>query len=548
MRFIITLIVLLTHPLIAFSYQNGMVVSEHKLASIAGAKILNAGGNAIDAAVATAYALAVVTPCCGNIGGGGFMTIHLENGQNFFLNFREKAPLLANKNMFLDAHGKLIPNLSTKGYLAVGVPGTVLGLETALKKFGKLSREVVMQPAIELAEQGYILSPYSYNLLKAYGQSFLNQPHLAAIYSKNGVFLPPGSRIIQHELAKTLRDIAAQGSGVFYHGWIAQTIVAESQQHGGLLSLKDFADYNVQFLNPIHCHYRGYDIISSPPPSSGGITLCEMLNILNYFPLTNIGFRSLNGARIIIEAMRYGFTDRNTRLGDPDFIKNPINELLSEHYAKSLSEKINASIHDLSGEVQVEESLQTTHFSVMDKKGNAVAMTFTLNGAFGAGVAAANTGFLLNNQMDDFASGKNPNKFGLVQSEANSIAGGKRPLSSMTPTIVLDHSNIYIVIGSPGGPRIITAVLLTLLNVIDYHMTLQNAVSKPRFHYQVTPNIVDTEPFAFSSLTKTGLEWYGYHLFRQEPWSAVESILVQNDGTVIGVNDPRRPDGAAIAG
>lgn len=530
-----------------FAGFNGMVVSEEKLASEAGASMLKQGGNAIDAAVATAYVLAVVSPCCGNIGGGGFMNIHFADGNSLFLNFREKAPSKATWNMYLDKQGEAIPKLSQNGYLAVGVPGTVLGLETARQKYGKLTRQQVMAPAIKLAEKGYKITPYTYHLFEVYGQNLHNEPAAAALYLRDDQFKKVGETIIQTDLAATLKLIAKEGPDAFYKGPIAKAIVKASDEHGGILQMSDFANYTVQELSPIHCTYRGYDIYSSPPPSSGGTTLCEMLHILDNFKIEDYGFRSFEGSRILIETMRYAFLDRNSKLGDPDFVKNPIEQLLSKDYAQKISEKIKDGYRPPMEIPAPPEHMQTTHFSTMDKEGNAVAMTFTLDNAYGAGVIAGNTGFFLNDQMDDFASGSlSPNLFGLVQGKANEIAPGKRPLSSMTPTIILKDGKVFLVTGSPGGPRIITSVFLTVINVLDFHMKIQDAVDEPRFHYQALPNVVDVEAFSFPFQTRKELEWAGYNLLRLPPWGAVESILANPDGTLMGGADYRRPNGGAV--
>jgi gamma-glutamyltranspeptidase/glutathione hydrolase len=427
---------------------HGMVVSEERRASQVGVDILRAGGNAIDAAVAVGYALAVTYPCCGNIGGGGFMTIHFANGKDVFLNFREKAPLAATADMFLDAHGNVIPGKSTRGYLAVAVPGTVMGLDAALQKFGTLPRQQVIAPAIRLAQQTK-----------------------------------------QFHLEKTLKQIAAKGPDAFYKGPIAAAIVQASQTHGGILSLQDFAQYNIEELSPIRCNYRGYTIISAPPPSSGGVTLCEALNILEGYPLQTLGFHSAASAHYVIEAMRYAFADRNNVLGDPDFVKNPVVRLISKDYAKQQHQQIPIDqatpSNELPAKTAEHEGNHTTHYSIIDKQGNAVAVTYTLNSWFGAKVIAGDTGFLLNDEMDDFSSKSgNANQFKLVQGSANRIQPGKRALSSMAPTIVTKGDQVFMVLGSRGGPRIITATLQTILNVIDYDMNIQAAVDAPRFHQQ----------------------------------------------------------------
>ena len=507
---------------------HGMVVTEQRLASEVGAAILQQGGNAIDAAVAVGYALAVVDPCCGNIGGGGFMTIHLANGRNIFVNFREKAPLKASKNMFRNEQ-------SVKGFLAAGVPGTVLGLDTVLQKYGTMTRKQVMAPAIQLADQGFPVSTYFANQMRTFVADFRAQPNVAAIFLKNNQPYQPGERLIQKELAYTLKLIAEKGPDVFYRGAIAKTLVAASNKNGGIWTLNDLSQYTVNESAPIQCHYRGYTILSAPPPSSGGVALCEMLNILSDFPLQTMRFHNATSVRAIVETMRVAFTDRNKKLGDPDFIKNPVSDLLSQSYAK----KISVRIHELT---------DTTHYSVLDGKGNAVAVTYTINGFFGAKVIAGHTGFFLNNEMDDFATkvGR-PNKFGLVQYDANAIAPGKRPLSSMTPTLVMKNNQLFMILGSPGGPRIITAVLLTLLNVIDYGFNIQDAVNAPRFHYQGEPDTIFYEPLAFTFFTAHQLEQWGYTLTPQQAWSAVEAILIDPRTHVIyGANDARKPDGAAI--
>ena len=529
--------------------KNAMVVSEQRLASQIGVDILHAGGNAIDAAVAMGYALAVVNPCCGNIGGGGFMTIHLANGKNVFLNFREKAPLKAYSEMFLDKENSKKHDATTTGYLAVAVPGTVLGLDTALQKYGTMTRQQVMAPAIQLAKEGYKVTPYESKTFANYAKDFSQQPEIAAIFLKNGQPYRAGERLIQNDLANTLQGIANNGPRYFYQGPVAQAIVKSSEAQGGILAWNDFAKYNVQELTPIKCSYHHYTLISAPPPSSGGITLCEMLNILENFPLQHLGYHTAASTHVIVEAMRYGFIDRNTKLGDPDFVKNPVAQLISKTYAVELSKKIRHSsiISKTKLPSPQHELTDTTHYSVIDNKGNAVAVTTTLNGFFGARVIANHTGFFLNNEMDDFAThiGR-ANKFGLVQQQVNAIQPKKRPLSSMTPTIIMQDGRVMMILGSPGGPRIITAVLLAILNVIDYKMAIQQAIDAPRFHYQVEPDEISMEPLTLSSTSTKKLEHLGYRIITQQRWAAVEAILIDSNGTLYGANDYRRPDGAAI--
>ncbi len=542
-RIVLALLFLLSFN--TYAANSGMVVSEQKVASQVGADILRAGGNAIDAAVAVGYALAVVNPCCGNIGGGGFMTIHLASGQDVFINFREKAPLKATRDMFIGR-----PEATTSGYLAVGVPGTVLGLDAALQKYGTMTRKQVMAPAIKLAREGYRVTWFDAKWFKSYRDDFRKQPNVAAIFLNHDKSYKQGERLIQTDLANTLQKIADFGPEVFYKGSIAEEIVKASNAHGGILTLEDFSSYNIEQLTPIHCNYRGYDIISAPPPSCGGVIVCEILNILENFPLGQMGYRSVQSMQDMIEAMRYGYADRNEKLGDPNFVNNPIEQLLSKKYAAEISMKIKkllaAPIKPPANNQH--ELTDTTHYSVMDKAGNAVAVTYTLNGFFGAKVIAGNTGFFLNDEMDDFASQPgSANKFGLVQFEKNAIAPGKRPLSSMTPTIVMKDGKVFMILGSPGGPRIITSVLLTIINVIDYGMPIQQAVNAPRFHFQGEPDTVDIEPLALPYLTIKRLQLKGYHINPQTTWSAVEAILIDpKNGNRYGANDNRRPDGAAV--
>lgn len=513
---------------------DGMVVSEQHLATDAGVEVLRAGGNAIDAAIAVGYALAVVNPCCGNIGGGGFMTIHLANGNNVFLNFRERAPLAATENMFHDQHTK-----STQGYLAVATPGTVAGFELALKKYGSMTRTQVMTPAILLAEKGFILGAGDIKLLAPHTEEFKQQPNIAAIFLKNNQPYQVGDRLVQKELATTLKQISAKGAAAFYEGEIAAAVVAASKKNNGILSLKDFSQYRAQLLNPIICTYHHYTVISAPPPSSGGITLCEMLNILEGYPLTQLGFHSTASIEYIVAAMRQAYHDRNNQLGDPDFVKNPVEKLISKEYAAQIRNQITIDA------TQTTEGVNTTHYSVIDKFGNAVAVTYTLNSFFGAGIIANNTGFFLNNEMDDFTTQPGrTNQFGLVQGEKNAIQPGKRPLSSMTPTIILKDQNVVLVVGSPGGPRITTATLQTILNVLDYGLTIQDAVNAPRFHNQGLPNTIEVEPFAISSYSRVKLFAEGYRFVNHDYWGAVEAIYVDPKTRITyGANDIRRSAG-----
>ena len=531
--------------------KQGMVVSEQHLASQVGIDILHSGGNAIDAAVAVGYALAVVHPCCGNIGGGGFMLLHLASGKNIFINFRERAPLAAKAAMFLDEKGQVIPNKSTVGYLAVAVPGSVLGLDTALKKYGTMTRQQIMAPAIHLAENGFILTPGDVKILEKNTKSFRRSPNVAAIFLKNNQSYQTGDRLIQKDLANTLKLISANGPDVFYKGRIAESIVNASQKNGGILSLKDFSEYHIEELAPIHCTYRGYSIFSAAPPSSGGTTLCEMLNILEGYPLSHLGYHSFASVHDTIEAMRYAFFDRNSELGDPDFVENPIQHLISKDYAAQIRQHIHSDQMTPSSQLQAvksHEGVNTTHYSIVDQWGNAASVTYTLNSYFGAKVIAGNTGFFLNSEMDDFTSKLGvANKFGLIQGASNAIFAGKRPLSSMTPTIIIQDNQVLMVLGSPGGPRIITATLQVILNVIDYKMNIQQAVDSPRFHHQWLPDETNLEPQVFSGNTMKKLKAMGYHLVTGQPWGAVEAIQIDPvTKNIDGANDMRRPAGSAI--
>lgn len=530
---------------------NGVVVSTQQEASSVGLQVLKDGGNAIDAAVAVGYALAVTDPCCGNLGGGGFMLIHLADGTESFINFRETAPLKAHSQMYLDEQGKLIENLSTDGYLAVGVPGTVKGLNYALDRYGTMELEKVIEPAIKLAEEGFALQSGDVEIFEA-GQDRLLQPNVAKIFLQDGKKTRQvGDVLIQSDLADTLKAIAQQGTEAFYQGEIAKKIVAASQANNGILSLEDFSSYQVKEYEPVSCNYRGYRVASSPPPGSG-TTLCQMLNILSGYDLKELGWHTPQSLHPIFSSMLLAFGDRNRYLGDPDFIDNPTNKLLSDEYAVTLREKIAfAAIKPesvYSTDIQ-REGTNTTHYSVVDKEGNAVAVTYTINSYFGAGVVAPGTGFLLNNEMDDFTTklGK-ANQFGLRQGSANLIEPVKRPLSSMSPTIVTKDGQVYLVTGSPGGSTIPTTVLQVITNVIDYGIDLPDAVNTTRLHYQGLPDRVVAEFHAITPKTFRGLKLRGYNIIMPfRPWGAAESILVNGDRTMIGVNDMRKPAGKAVA-
>lgn len=537
----------------ASTSRNGMVVTTQRYASQVGLQILREGGNAVDAAVAVGYALAVVDPCCGNLGGGGFMTIRFANGKKTFINFREKAPIKATQTLFQDQQGNVIPGLSTKSYLAVGVPGTVLGLEYALSKYGTMQRERVIAPSIQLAEQGFVLQQGDVDILKFATPVFAEQPNVAAIFLKDGKTpYQVGDRLVQKNLAQTLRKIATEGSNAFYQGSIADEIVQASSENKGILTQQDFADYTVAETSPVECNYRGYTLITSPPPGSG-TTLCQMLNILETYPLKELGFRSAASVQPMLETMLYAYRDRNNYLADPDFVQIPLKRLLSKNYAAFLRAKIPfnratppCSVYSC---ITTNEGSNTTHYSIIDRYRNAVSVTYTINSFFGNGKIAGNTGFFLNNEMDDFTSKPGvPNIFGLVQGQANAIEPGKRPLSSMSPTIILKNGKVFMVTGSPGGSRIITTVLETITNVIDYDKTIQSAVDTPRFHYQGLPDSINIEVEALPQDTVQKLLMFGYKIDAQpQTWGAAESILVNSQtGLLYGANDRRRPAGAAL--
>lgn len=534
---------------IAVSGEDGLVVTTQHIASKVGAQILSQGGNAIDAAVAVGYALAVTDPCCGNIGGGGFMLIHLASGEQTFLNFREKAPLASTSDMYLNEEGKLITGLSTDTYLAVGVPGTVLGLDRALNRYGTLSRKQVMAPAIKLAEKGFVLKPGDVKILKL-AQKKLEKADANQFYSPKQKLLRPGDRLIQKDLARTLRLISIEGSKAFYQGEIASSIVEASEKNEGILSLEDFAKYTVRWQKPLRCNYRGYEIITAPLPG-GGITLCQMLNILEGYDLEELNFHSTKSLHLLISAMLYAYADRNTYFGDSTFVEVPVKRLLSKSYATQIRNNISMSSITSPEKLYdkpIDEGSNTTHYSITDKEGNAVALTYTINSYFGTGLIASKTGFFLNNQMNDFTIKPGaPNQFGLVQSEQNSIKPEKQPLSSMSPTIVTKDGQVILVTGSPGGSTIPTTVLQIIVNIIDFGMNIEDAVSASRVHYQGLPNVVVTEPYALKSETYLELWKLGYKVIPFLSWGAAESIHSDPiDNLFYGVNDPRKPAGKAV--
>jgi gamma-glutamyltranspeptidase/glutathione hydrolase len=546
-------------PVAPVGTEHGMVVTAHRLATRVGVDVLKRGGNAIDAAVAVGYALAVTYPAAGNLGGGGFMTIQLADGRKTFLDFREKAPLAATPNMYLDSAGNVVKGATTKGHLAVAVPGTVAGLEYAREKYGTRSRGTLIAPAISFAKRGFVLNQGDIALFASANADFKDDEATAAIFLNQGRPFKAGDRLLQKDLAKTLILIAQRGPDAFYHGPIADAIAASSAAGKGIVSKADLQQYEVRELAPLECDYRGYHIVSAPPPSSGGAVICEILNILEGYPLKDLGFRSAQAVHYQIEAMRHAFVDRNSYLGDPDFVNNPLDRLLDKRYAERVRAAIDPGKAGVSRElkpgVPPHEGINTTHYSIVDNQGNAVSVTYTLNDRFGAKVTAANTGILLNDEMDDFTAKLGvPNLYGLVQGEANSITPGKRPLSSMSPTIVSRDGKPVMVIGAAGGSRIITAVVHCILNVIDYGMNIQKAIDAPRFHQQWLPETTSVEALALSPDARKILITMGHRFGDSGPEGHAAGILVgapslgakpRGNERFYGADDPRRETGLA---
>jgi gamma-glutamyltranspeptidase / glutathione hydrolase len=528
----------------------GMVVTAHHLATKVGVDVLKAGGNAVDAAVAVGYALAVVYPAAGNLGGGGFMTLRLAGGRATFVDFREKAPLAATRDMFLDAHGKVIPHASLRGHLAVAVPGTVAGLEHARTRYGTMAREKLVAAAIALAEEGFTLQAGDIGGLREAAADLRRDAAAAAIYLEDGAVRRPGTKLVQKDLASTLRAIAREGPDGFYKGRVAETLVKANRAGGGILSLEDLAGYAPREMPPVECDYRGYRIVSAPPPSSGGVIVCEILHILEGYPLRDWGFRSADAVHVQIEAMRHAYVDRNGYLGDPDFVKNPVARFLDKAYAARIRDAIDPRKAALSSSLArgtpPHEGTNTTHYSIADSEGNVVAVTYTLNESYGARVVAGGTGVLLNNEMDDFTVKLGEaNLFGLVQGEPNLIAPGKRPLSSMSPTIVVRDGKPVMVLGSPGGGRIITAVAHVLVNVIDYGMNIGEAVAARRFHQQWLPEQTVVEADAITPDVRRELEARGHRFRTGRAGTLVEAIAI-DEGRYEGASDPRGSTGLAL--
>lgn len=536
------------HPVEA---KNGMVATEQELATQIGVDILKAGGNAVDAAVAVGFALAVALPNAGNIGGGGFMMVHdAKSGKDIALDFREVAPKGASRNMYLDDKGNVVDGKSLFTHYAVGVPGTVAGMTHALSRWGSMPLSTVMAPAIALADKGY---PVSITLAKTLGQEKKNMgkwPATQAIFWKNGAPLQAGEPLVQKDLAQSLRLISQQGAKAFYQGEIAQKIAAEMAPHPHAITLQDLRDYKVVEREPVRGTYRGYQIVTMPPPSSGGAHLLQILNMMERWPMKQWGADSAQSVHYMTEAMKLAYADRAEYLGDPDFVKIPLQGLISKRYADALATGIKPQqakpSQDIKpGKPQPYESDQTTHYSVVDKAGNAVAVTYTLNTNFGSGIVAKGTGILLNNEMDDFAAKPGvANAYGLVGGDANAVQAGKRPLSSMTPTLVLKDGKPAVVTGSPGGARIITTVLQQIVNYIDYGMNPLEAAATPRFHHQWTPDELRIEK-GFSVDTLNLLQQWGHKVALKPAMGRTQTIEIRN-GLLLGASDPRNPDGKAM--
>lgn len=535
------------HPVIA---HHGMVSTEQELASKIGLDILKAGGNAVDAAVGVGFALAVVLPNAGNLGGGGFMMAHDgRSGANYALDFREMAPSGASRDMYLDADGNVINDKSLHTHYAVGVPGTVAGLGYALSLWGSMPLAKVIAPAIALADKGFVVSETLATVLDKEKANMGKWPATQAIFWRNGAPLKAGDLLVQKDLAQSMRLIAQQGPQAFYTGVIAQKIAAEMAAYPGAITMNDLRNYAPVERIPVTGSYRGHDIVTMPPPSSGGAHLVQMLNILERWPLAEWGHNSARSIHHMAEAMKLAYADRSEYLGDPDFVKIPLKGLTSKAYAdelaKGVTEKARPSVTIKPGKPQPYESDQTTHFSIMDSAGNAVAVTYTLNTNFGSGIVAAGTGILLNNEMDDFSAKPGvANAYGLVGGDANSVQAGKRPLSSMTPTMVMKDGKPVLVTGSPGGARIITTVLQTILNTVDFQMNPAEAASAVRVHHQWTPDELRVEK-GLNVDTRALLLERGHNVVTKAAMGRTQTIQLQ-DGVMRGYSDPRNPDGSTL--
>ena len=535
--------------------KQGMAVSAHPLASEAGLAVLKQGGNAVDAAAATALAISVVEPFSAGIGGGGFLLLRrAQTGTVQALDFRERAPKRATRDMYLDKQGKVRPRASLDGHLAAGIPGTVAGLYTVHREYGKLPWAAVVAPSIALAENGFPVSSRFTKAVKGRQDTIQKNPAARQVFTKGGILYQPGELLVQRDLALTLRKIS-QNPQSFYTGDIARAIASDMAKNGGLITLEDLKNYTPIWRNPVCGNFRTYEICAMSPPSSGGVHLLQILNILGDTDLKKLGPKNPDTLHLMAESMRIAYADRSEYLGDPDFVSVPVKALTSKNYAKLRRSQIQMSKAKPSIEVKavntqtlnrfVYESPETTHLTVVDKERNVVSLTFTVNGGFGAGAVAAGTGILLNNEMDDFAAAPGvPNLFGLVGGEANSIAPGKTPLSSMTPIIVTENGKFRLAAGAPGGSTIITTVLQIVLNVLVYDMNVGEAVSAPRVHHQWLPDRLMVEKGGFDAATLSELRRRGHVIREGEGWGNANAIVLTSDGWLEGAAD-RRGEGVA---
>lgn len=524
--------------------RNGMVVSASGLASEVGIEILKKGGNAIDAAVAVGFALAVTYPSAGNIGGGGFMVIRLSDGRSTTIDYREKAPKIAHEKIFQDSLGNFLPQLSQEGTTSAGVPGSVAGLIYALEKYGTMNLKDVLAPAIKLAEEGFILDYRLAQSINYFYQDFLKYPSSEKIFTKNGQPFNEGDLFIQTDLAKTLKIIAEKGKDGFYKGEVAQKIITQIQSMGGIITYEDLKNYNPNERKPLTSSYRDYEIITMGPPSGGGITLIQTLNILENKTLSKEDWGSSEYIHLLTEAFKFSFADRSKHLGDPDFYKVPVDNLISKKYAKEVFDRISDNAIP-SNQINPGnffssvESKETTHYSIIDRVGNVVSTTTTINSSYGSKIVVDGAGFLLNNEMDDFSSKPGePNQFGLIGSEANKIEPGKRMLSSMTPTIITKNNKPVLILGSPGGSTIPTVVCQVILNYLDFGMDIQEAVNAPRFHHQWLPDQIDYEEFGIVKDVIENLVKKGQHIGDKKILGRVEAIAVEKN-LYLGATDPR---------
>lgn len=538
--------------------KRGMVASTNEVASQVGVEIMKRGGNAVDAAIAVAFALQVTHPAAGNLGGGGFMMIRLKDGRTTAIDYREMAPAAAHRNVYLDKNGNLIEGEggSLIGYRAAGVPGTVRGMELALNKYGsgKLTWSQLVEPARRLAANGFTVTNSLARSLYASREYLSKYAETNRIYLRNGRFYDEGELFRQPELAATFSRLQRFGPNEFYTGETARLIAADMKRNNGLMTLDDLRGYVAKERVPVRGNYRGYEIISMPPPSSGGAVLIQMLNILEGFDLSKLEASSSERYHLMAEAMRRAFADRAEYMGDSDFVKVPIAGLIDKGYAEKLRSTINTERASSSTDVRAGrpagyESDETTHFTVVDAEGNAVSNTYTLNNSYGSAAMAKGTGILLNDEMDDFAAKPGtPNMYGLIQGERNAVAPKKRPLSAMTPTIVLrKDGSLWFTVGSPGGPTIINTVLCIIINVIDYEMNIQEAIDAPRIHHQWLPDELVGEPSGFSSDTQRALTSRGHTLGKLRYLGDAEGIMIEEKTKVrLGATDPRRSDGQAV--